>query len=228
MLSERLAKDRSGATGFALAFLDIHGFKEINDVRGHAAGDFILGLVASRIVSGLAGEVFLARIGNDEFAVFLDGRRSRSDILRVLQEVIREIEKPVGWGGDLFEVKTDIGVVFFPSDGRRADELIARADVALQRAKRSSENAIAFYEEGRDHDERRLNALALDMRRALEDGEFQLYYQQQHLTDDRTIFGFEVLLRWFHRENGFIPPDEFIPIERAHRVYRDFGRMGFA
>ncbi|MAM09939.1 MAG: bifunctional diguanylate cyclase/phosphodiesterase [Rhizobiaceae bacterium] len=209
---QRMLEESRSDTSFAVGFLDIKGFKEINVVHGNAAGDFILGIIAQKIVGVLPGDAFVARAGNDEFAVLLRGYRHRQDVLKVCRRVMSEIAQPLEWQGKRIEIILHGGCALYPGDGRIADELVARVDAALQRAKRGKAGTLAFYDEALDHGERQMNALALDMRRALEDGEFRLYYQQQHLTDDRSIFGFEVLLRWFHKDLGLIPPDDFIPL----------------
>ncbi|WP_045681095.1 putative bifunctional diguanylate cyclase/phosphodiesterase [Martelella endophytica] len=209
-LARLISEKGAGGIQFALAFLDVRGFKGLNDVRGHAAGDFVLSSVAARLRGSLPAGVFAARTGNDEFAILIPDLQHRGDVQRLLRRVIQEVARPASWSGQQFVVRLDAGIAVFPDDGQVSDELVARADAALLRAKRTRD--VTFYDAGVDHGERRLNALALDLRRAFEDGEFQLYYQQQHLTGDRSIFGFEVLLRWFHRDYGFIPPDEFIPL----------------
>ncbi|TNB49338.1 EAL domain-containing protein [Martelella lutilitoris] len=210
-LQRTLEQGRSD-TAFALGFLDISGFKEINVVHGNAAGDYILGTIAQKIIGVLPADAFVARAGNDEFAVLLRGYRYRQDVLKICRRVMSEIAQPIEWQGKRIEIVLHGGCALSPGDGRIADELVARVDAALQRSKRGTAGALAFYDEDLDHGERQMNALALDMRRALEDGEFRLFYQQQHLTNDRSIFGFEVLLRWFHKDRGLIPPDDFIPL----------------
>ncbi|WP_174803572.1 putative bifunctional diguanylate cyclase/phosphodiesterase [Martelella limonii] len=210
---ERLIDEGShGNSRFAVGFLDIIGFKEINDVHGHSAGDHILRHVARGLVEQLPSDCFVARVGDDEFAVILKTSAGRVEVARTFRRALDEIARPIVWEGTSFEVKLHCGFTGFPTDGNSTYELIARIDVALQRAKRGGANSIVFYDVRRDHGERRLNALALDMRRALEEGEFRLFYQQQRLTETREIFGFEVLLRWFHKDLGLISPDEFIPL----------------
>ncbi|MBB4121483.1 putative bifunctional diguanylate cyclase/phosphodiesterase [Martelella radicis] len=209
---QRTLDETRGELPFAVGFLDIKGFKEINVVHGNAAGDHILGTIAQSLIGVLPGDAFIARAGNDEFAVLLRGYRYRQDVLKVCRRVMHEISRPIDWNGNGIEIVVHAGCALSPADGRIADELVARVDAALLRAKRGKAGELAFYDNELDHGERQMNALALDMRRALEDGEFRLFYQQQHLTEDRTIFGFEVLLRWFHRDHGLIPPDDFIPL----------------
>ncbi|WP_176085471.1 EAL domain-containing protein [Martelella sp. HB161492] len=210
--SELFERARTRHRQLAVIHLDISRFKQINDVHGHLAGDYVLRVITSRLLSCLGNSDFLARVGSDEFAIVIEAYNYRSDALRLMRRVGTEIDKPIEWSGTQIRVDFRAGIAVFPSDGIEPDELIARADAALLRAKRSTSERSMFYDARQDHHERRRNALAFDMRRSLQEGEFELFYQQQHLTSDRSIFGFEVLLRWFHKELGFVPPDEFIPI----------------
>jgi len=203
------AESRGGQ--LALLLLDVERFKEINDVHGHSAGDYVLSAVASRLSSSAGLSGFLARAGNDEFAIILRYYTHRSETVRLMRRIAHELERPVEWRGLQFSIQVSAGVSVFPANGRAADQLIARAEAALQRAKRKG-SGTAFYKSELDRGARRRNELALDLRRALSDGEFRLFYQQQHMIDSQEVFGFEVLLRWFHKEYGFIGPDEFIPL----------------
>lgn len=203
---------RAQGSQFALLFFDIYRFREINDVHGHAAGDFVLSVVTKRLVSCLVDASFLARAGNDEFMVLLENYQNRSDVVKLVRRINADVERPILWNDGQLSVRLHAGCAFFPADGRVADQLIACVDVALQRSKKKDDLTVAFYNSELDRSERHQNALALDMRRALSEGEFQLYYQQLHVTADQSIFGFEVLLRWFHKDFGFIGPDEFIPL----------------
>ncbi|TPW31736.1 EAL domain-containing protein [Martelella alba] len=207
----------------AVIHLDISRFKQINDVHGHLAGDYVLRVMTSRLSSCLGSADFLARVGSDEFALVVEAYNYRSDALRLMRRVAAEFDKPIDWSGKQISVDFRAGIAIFPADGLEPDELIARADAALLRAKRSASERTLFYDARQDHHERRRNALAFDMRRSLQEGEFELFYQQQHLTDDRSIFGFEVLLRWFHKELGFVPPDEFIPIAEQTGFIMELG-----
>lgn len=223
MLEHMLGDEKHSNNLFSIGFLDVSGFKEINDVHGHRVGDNILRHVARILVEQLPPDCFVARVGDDEFAVILKGAASRGEVARIFRRTLDDIAQPITWQGTGFEVKLHCGFVGFPSDGDSAYELIARVDVALQRAKRGESGGIVFYDDGRDHGERRLNALALDMRRALDEGEFHLFYQQQHLAEGCEIFGFEVLLRWFHKDLGLIRPDEFIPLAERTGFIRTLG-----
>nr|WP_272210172.1 diguanylate cyclase [Marinicella sp. W31]MDC2876035.1 diguanylate cyclase [Marinicella sp. W31] len=142
-LQRSLEQTRRGLS-FALGFLDIKGFKEINVVHGNAAGDDILGMLAQGLVSVLPADAFVARTGNDEFAVLLRGYSRRQDVLKVCRRVMNELTRPFVWGGKKIEIVLHAGCVICPADGAVADELIARLDAALQRAKRGKGGELIF------------------------------------------------------------------------------------
>jgi len=203
---ERAAKDKNR---FALLCLDLDRFKEVNDVFGHAVGDSLLRMVASRLANA-AGEAFLARLGGDEFAVIAGGDAQPESAVALGEQLMAAFAEEFVIDGNRLHIGLSIGVAIFPADGTDASSLMANADAALYRAKTGGRGSIRFFEAEMDHRLRERRALVHELHSAIERGELTLYYQPQARIDGE-ITGFEALVRWKHPMRGLIPPDVFIP-----------------
>jgi diguanylate cyclase (GGDEF)-like protein/PAS domain S-box-containing protein len=203
---ECAAKD---GESFAVLYLDLDRFREVNDIFGHAGGDRLLCELGRRLQSAAEGS-FLARIGGDEFAVIIDGPQPAiaealaDKLLAVAGEEI-EIE------GQEFHIGATIGVAIYPADGDDAATLLGNADAALDQAKAEARGTIRFFEAQMDHLLRERRDLQLDLRSAAACSELKLHFQPQAQIDG-TVIGFETLLRWGHPHRGMIPPSTFIPL----------------
>ena len=206
-----LPQTRNGASCVVYSF-DFNRFKDINDVHGHVAGDRVLQVVANRLQSMMCDDVFIARIGGDEFVALQKNVANEAEIHAFVHEIREQIIQDIEWDGRALNVGTSIGVAIAPKDGLGLDELLVKADLAMYRGKREPQMAVAFYDEQLDEANRDKSALAIDLRHAITRGEFQLMFQPQNRVDDRSLIGFEVLLRWVHPERGLIMPDVFIPL----------------
>jgi diguanylate cyclase (GGDEF)-like protein len=205
--------ERAQATGWTMAVvgIDLDRFKEINDLRGHEAGDQALKIIGGRLGELLQPGEFAARVGGDEFAA-VKRYESVDDLHEFLARIEKALFAPLCFDG--FEAVTggSIGVALFPQDGTLAGALISNADLAMYRAKAEVGRIICFYERQMDEAARERKALNADLRRALELGEFVLHYQVQNTIQTSGISGYEVLLRWRHGQRGMISPTQFIPI----------------
>jgi diguanylate cyclase (GGDEF)-like protein len=203
------ARERGGR--LAVIGIDLDRFKEINDQRGHDAGDRVLALIGERLAGLLKPGEFVARLGGDEFSA-----TKRYDTLEDVHDFVARIEsalnEPLQF--DDFQAVTggSIGIALYPDDGTQLDRLIMNADLAMYRAKADPERSSCFYERHMDDAARARSLLAADLRLAIAREEFELHYQVQHALSTSKITGYEVLLRWRHRERGVISPAEFIPI----------------
>jgi len=209
----------------AVLYLDLDNFKRVNDTLGHAVGDELLCLVATRLrnslrvgdpakadsdVAGRLGD--LARLGGDEFMVMLPNLRSARDAGTIAARLIRDLREPVQLALNSLVVTPSIGIAVFPQDGTDADTVLRNADLAMYFAKRKNPGTFAYYDVA-------MNAVALHrftiesrLRTALERNEFTLDYQPQFDVRTGGISGMEALLRWTSDELGSVPPAEFIPI----------------
>ncbi len=211
----------SGA-GVAILSFDLDRFKEVNDVHGHLAGDAVLRAIGDRFAAAIGDGEFVARIGGDEFIALTRRYYVRADASRLAARLMAEIVKPIEWNGNTLNVGTSVGVAIL-DDEVAVDDLPARADVAMYRAKETGSNSVCFYDASMDRAARERNVLAMDMRAGLRRGEFQLYYQRQNDTFTGAVIGFEALLRWNHPVRGIVSPAEFIPIAESSGFIIELG-----
>lgn len=196
---------------FAVLCLDLDGFKPINDTLGHAAGDALLKQFATRLASCLGPNDTTARMGGDEFAVLhcaSTPESARDLALKIADATLA----PYDLDGQVLTIAVGIGIAMAGTDGLGTDELLHNADLALYAAKRDGRGSIRGFEPELNRvnvDRRRLE---VDLKRALEFGEFELHFQPILNLQKHAFAGFEALLRWRHPERGLVPPSEFIPV----------------
>lgn len=195
---------------FALFYLDIDRFKFVNDTLGHEIGDILLKEISKRLTS-IARESTIFRLGGDEFAIILTNIHE-FDYLAFGQELIRVIEKPFRIEGYDINVSTSIGVSIYPDDGKTLKELKMNSDVALYRAKDLGKNNVQLFTKGLNSESYRLFHLENDMRNAIRNNEFSLYYQPKVDTFSGEMVGAEALIRWNHPKRGLVSPAQFIPL----------------
>ncbi len=227
---------RHGQSG-ALLFLDLDGFKRINDTLGHDFGDRLLVGVAQRlreqlrgsdaIARGLSqeepGEETIARLGGDEFTLLLSEVRDPLSVAIVARRLQGAISKPFTLDGHEVYVTPSIGIALFPEDGDNVDEILKNADTAMYHAKALGKNNFQFYEETMNARAGSRLKLEGDLRKALERDEFSLAYQPQVEVSSGRIIGAEALLRWQHPELGNIPPFDFIPLAEETGMIIEIG-----
>lgn len=207
---------------FAVIGIDLDRFKEINDVGGHEAGDRALKAVAARLSEISKSGEFVARLGGDEFAA-VKPFSSHESLVEYVNKIESALFMPIQIGHHEIAAGASIGVAIYPSDGDTAERLVNNADLAMYRAKADLMRAICFYEPTMDEAARARRALAQELRKAKELGQFELYYQVQNLIATGEISGYEVLLRWHHPERGLVSPMEFIPIAEETGSILDIG-----
>ena len=206
----------------ALVAIDLDRFKEINDLRGHCAGDEVLKTLAQRMHAVLEEGEFLARIGGDEFSAVLwfhDQAALENMLARfeaALTETIRLDEYEVLPGAS-------IGVAIYPDDAQNRTSLINNADLAMYRAKGNLSNAVCFYEQSMDETVRARRTLENDLRDAVANNRLMLHYQVQTSVSTGEIKGYEALLRWPHPQRGFVSPADFIPLAEANGLILQIG-----
>lgn len=197
---------------FALLSFDLDRFKEANDMFGHAAGDLVLIEIARRFKAVLNTSEFAARFGGDEFSAILPDARGPQHVMAFADRILAHLRAPMTIEGNELFIGASVGIALFPADARTAPELMANADLALYRAKDIADGRACFFESNMDFQVRERRNLTRDLRLALAQGQFELYYQpQSRLTDNRTV-GYEALIRWHHPLRGLVAPADFIPI----------------
>jgi diguanylate cyclase (GGDEF)-like protein/PAS domain S-box-containing protein len=226
-LKPALAKShRSGAKG-ALLFIDIDNFKTLNDTLGHDMGDLLLQQVAERILSCVRENDTVARLGGDEFVVMLEGLHSdiyvaAKQAKSIGHKILNTIDQPFKLDKHDYISTPSIGATLFQGL-EQADEMLKQADIAMYQAKTSGRNALCFFDPQMQDKVIAKAALENEMRRALSQQQFALYYQPQVDAAYRPV-GAEVLIRWFHPERGLVPPAEFIPLAEENGMILDIGR----
>ena len=210
VVSRRTESDGEGREAVVL-FLDLDGFKLINDTMGHETGDRLLCEVAARLSSCVRASDTVARLGGDEFVVLLDRIDVPDGLDIALDRITGRLAEPYSLGGRLVRVAPSIGVVVVTDTYRDADTLLRDADLAMYSAKESSDVVVAFDSEMRSRVAERLE-LELQLRDALSHQQFTLHFQPIVSLDDGAIQGYEALSRWDHPTEGILPPARFIPV----------------
>ncbi len=196
----------------SVMFLDLDGFKPVNDIYGHATGDKLLRIIADRL-EGCAREVdTVARLGGDEFAIISTNIKKESDTIKAAQRVLDNVRKPILINGNTHCIGASIGISFFPDDSQNPEELFRMADVALYEAKNNGKNDFRLYNLEMDAQSKKEKQIEVDLEKAIQNDELLLHYQPMLSTIDDSITGAEALVRWQHPEKGMIPPFDFIPV----------------
>lgn len=213
LLEERLRTARNHADrqhrSVSLCYLDLDGFKAINERLGHSAGDQILRTLSERLTRALRSGDTVARIGGDEFVLLLQGE---DDHEAVYQRILATIGEPVAVGTENITVTSSLGITRYPEDNADAEGLIRHADQAMYSAKEKGRNQFHFFDPGLDEHRRNRRNQLMEITRALENEEFELFFQPQIRVNDCQLIGFEALIRWNHPEKGLVSPGEFLPI----------------
>lgn len=196
----------------AVLFLDLDGFKHINDSLGHLIGDKLLQSVASRLLSCVRGADTVSRQGGDEFIVLLSEVAKAEDPAICARRIASSLEKPHLIDDHELHISASIGVSVFPSDGRDTQTLVKNADTAMYQAKANGRQGYQFFERTMNERAVERQSIEEDLRRALEQREFVLHYQPKIDLTSGRITGAETLLRWTHPIRGTVPPAQFIPI----------------
>ena len=206
-----LAGARRGAL-FAVLFLDLDRFKMVNDTLGHQVGDDLLRAVAGRLLENVREQDTVARFGGDEFVVLQLGVTRTDDAAYLARRILDAFAVPFEVGGHHLVVGTSIGVATAPNDGDSAETLLKNADLALYISKSEGRGRFRFFEPAMDAKAQRRHAMERDLRRAIERGEFDVYYQPVIELPTNRIRTIEALIRWHHPERGLVAPGDFIPV----------------
>ncbi len=224
-LNSALMNAKSQQQMLAVLYLDLDNFKRVNDTLGHAVGDELLRLVASRLRHSLRCEDLdvsdeqlpprsnhIGRLGGDEFIVILPSIRSADDASAVATRLISELQQPMRLDLHTLVVTPSIGISIYPSNGEDVDTLLRNSDLAMYFAKRKGPGMFAFFDAAMNDAALHRFTLEAKMRGALERDEFTLHYQPQFDVASGAVSGMEALLRWTHPELGSVSPADFIPV----------------
>ena len=210
-----------------LMFLDLDRFKPINDSLGHAAGDRMLKDMALRLLACVDDDDTVARMGGDEFTLLLQPRATREMALNraihVAENILASLVRPFVLENRELFVTASIGIALSPQDGSELSQLMKNADTAMYHAKERGKNNFQFYQAEMNASALERLELESDLRHAMEQNEFILYYQPQFSGDGKRLTGAEALLRWRHPTRGLVPPGDFIPVIEELGLVVDVG-----
>jgi len=215
LFKERLAAAAENAdegAWVAVLCLDLDNFKGVNDTLGHPLGDALLKLVAERLSASIDEPATVARQSGDEFAIVQPAIAHPDDAGALAQRLVEALAEPYVVDGHHVDIGVSIGIALAPTDGSDPDQLLKNADIALYRAKDDGRGTHRFFERAMDARLQARRALELDMRKALAEDQFALFYQAQVSLAENEVRGFEALIRWRHPARGLVSPDEFIPL----------------
>ncbi len=208
----------------AVVYLDLDGFKNVNDQHGHGLGDLLLRQVATRMKLALREGDTLARIGGDEFVAVLIDLDDGPKVVPLLNRLLAAAAEPVQQDGLLLQTSASLGVTFYPqTDALEADQLLRQADQAMYQAKLSGKNRFHFFDAEQDRTTRGHFESLERIRQALADREFVLYYQPKVNMRSGAVIGVEALIRWQHPEKGLLAPAQFLPVIEEHALAVEVG-----
>jgi diguanylate cyclase (GGDEF)-like protein len=223
LLGEALSGSAGGETPCAILFLDLDGFKPVNDTFGHPKGDAVLKSVAQRLVkeTGPFGQV--GRMGGDEFAIVIKDAQSRRMVETLTERLIGAIAEPFHIDKAEIRIGVSIGCAFGPVDGQSVDDLIQKADLALYQAKNQGRGVCCFFNRDMQNEAEDRMRLEQDMRVGVKARQFHLLYQPLINAADQSLVGFEALIRWHHQTRGIVPPNAFIPLAEESGIIMELG-----
>jgi diguanylate cyclase (GGDEF)-like protein len=204
-------------------FLDLDGFKPVNDTFGHPKGDAVLKSVAQRLVKEVGDAGHVGRMGGDEFAIVIKDAQGRKVIENLAGRLIEGVAAPYHIDKVEIRIGVSIGCAFGPIDGQSVDDLIQKADMALYQAKNQGRGTCCYFNDDmRSVAEHRMR-LEQDLSNAIGNGQLRLLYQPLINAADQNLVGFEALIRWHHPTRGIVPPNEFIPLAEETGLIMNLG-----
>ncbi|NPA40866.1 MAG: EAL domain-containing protein [Aquificae bacterium] len=222
-IESAISRAKRNGTKVAILFIDLDYFKTVNDTLGHDVGDYILQQVANRLRSVFRETDTVARFGGDEFVAVIPDVKDVNSVIQIAERVLKVFETPFDAGGEEVFLSASIGITLYPDNGTTATELIKNADMAMYKAKEEKNN-FAFYTE--ELNEKAVEVLTLKnkLHKALDRGEFVLYYQPIYSIEKLRLEGMEALLRWNSPEEGLVPPDKFMSVLEELGLIKEVGR----
>jgi diguanylate cyclase (GGDEF)-like protein/PAS domain S-box-containing protein len=212
LLGEALRAATAENHACAILFLDLDGFKPVNDTFGHPKGDAVLRAVAKRLVDEVGPAGHVGRMGGDEFAIVIPDAQSRSKIEQMAQRIIDSVRQPYDIDAIKIEIGVSIGCAFGPVDGATVDDLILKADLALYEAKGAGRGIARYFSSELQSEKDDRIRMEADLKAALASKQFHLVFQPLIAAKTQKLVGFEALIRWNHPKRGLVPPNVFIPV----------------
>ena len=222
-ISQAISRAERSTKRFAVMFIDIDNFKNINDTLGHDAGDELLRQVAKRLMDSVRKHDTIARQGGDEFIALLDQLQGHQGATRVAQKILDALRAAFSVGGADQHVSGSIGIALYPDDGQDASALLKNADTAMFHSKGLGKNTFQFFTPQMNIAVKRRAAMESNLRAAVKNGDFSLVYQPQIDLTSGEIVALEALVRWVSEQSGTIMPSEFIPLAEETGLISEIG-----
>ncbi|WP_265569333.1 putative bifunctional diguanylate cyclase/phosphodiesterase [Sphingomicrobium nitratireducens] len=223
LLGEALREATTSNVPCAIMFLDLDGFKPVNDTFGHPKGDAVLQAVAKRLCDEVGDRGHVGRMGGDEFAIILNDGQSRNNVEHLAERIVASIAEPYMIDQIEIRIGVSIGCAFGPIDGATVDDLILKADLALYEAKGAGRGCVKYFSSELQSEQEDRVRLESDLRNAVTANQFHLLYQPLVSAKDQKLVGFEALIRWNHPTRGLVPPPVFIPIAEENGLMMQIG-----
>ncbi|QVL51124.1 MAG: EAL domain-containing protein [Thiocapsa sp.] len=220
-MDEAVVRAREQGLLLGVCYLDLDGFKPINDTHGHKMGDRVLVTVASRLRGCVREDDTVARLGGDEFVLLMNHMESLSDCAALLERVLAALAQPILIDGHSLAVTGSAGVTLFPRDAGDADTLLRHADHAMYQAKQQGRNRFQFFKAVKDQPDQAHKLELVRIREAIEGHELRLHVQPRVDMRSGQVVGVEALVRWQHPERGLLPPGEFLPLMEGDELLHD-------
>jgi len=231
MFYDRLAQELKRAyrnkNKLALLFIDLDQFKEVNDSLGHLVGDQLLIKVAKRLQQCVRETDTVARLSGDEFIIIANNVINPSNITDIAEHILNKLQKPFVIGVDKVYISASIGITLYPDDNTNSNYLFRNVDQAMYQAKRNGRNCYAFYTQALQEAALQRTSIANDLRSAVVNHEFVLFYQPLVELPNGRIHKAEALIRWQHPQGGLVLPDQFISIAESSGLIHDIGNWVF-
>jgi len=217
-IEQAIVKAHRHKSMFALFYIDLDEFKQINDSFGHDTGDDILRTITSRVSSALREEDTFSRLGGDEFTIILEDLSDMSAAALIAEKVINTIKKPLKVDGHTFKVSTSIGISIYPKDTNDRAELIKFSDIAMYKAKSEGKDNYQFYSKEMTNQSLQRIKMKHSIEYGIENNEFEVHYQPQFNVSSNQLVGMEALIRWNHHSKGYIAPLDFLPLAQESNL----------
>ncbi|TFW16785.1 EAL domain-containing protein [Massilia arenosa] len=225
MLPEAIQAAAAGQQQLAVLFIDLDGFKAVNDALGHAAGDEVLQVAARRLREAVRPHDTVARFGGDEFVVLLEDLAQPADAAHVAERILRAFEDEFHFDQGARPIGTSIGISIFPTDGSDASTLLEHADIAMYAVKTAGKRNYRFYDRGFEEALRARIQREAELHRAIARDEFEMVYQLRRDLGSGQLCSMEALVRWRHPERGQLEPAEFIDLAEDNGMILDLGAL---
>ena len=217
-----LLSHRSG-DNFAVVFIDLDDFKGVNDSYGHEVGDTYLRTFATHIKASVRASDVTARLGGDEFCIVLHGVKDKDEVARITELLLKFTQQIVEIGNHRIQPKLSVGVSMYPEDGEDADELLKSADMAMYSVKQNGKHGYRFFDPKMVSETADRVKLEASLRQAIDNDQFELWYQPKVALEDYCLSGVEALIRWRHPEKGIVSPDVFITTAERVGMINEIG-----